>query len=35
MTYLEMRRYNELEQLFKKDAASGTTTGPLDSALAS
>ena len=34
-TYQEMRRYKELEQLMTKDAASGTTTGPLDSALAS
>jgi serine/threonine protein kinase len=27
-TYLEMRRYNELEQLFAKDAASGILQGP-------
>jgi serine/threonine protein kinase/tetratricopeptide (TPR) repeat protein len=27
-TYFEMRRYNELEQLFAKDAASGTLQGP-------
>jgi tetratricopeptide (TPR) repeat protein len=27
-TYLEMRRYNELEQLFAKDAASGIVQGP-------
>ncbi len=33
--YLEMRRYNEWEQLITKDAASGTVRGPLDSALAS
>ena len=27
-TYLEMRRYNELEQLFAKDVASGTVKDP-------